>query len=44
MGAAGSIQAADLKPHHVVEWVDSHENGGDTCKRGGIVAVQHVSR
>ena len=42
MGAAGNIPAADLKPYHVVEWVDSHENWGDTYKRGGIVAVQRA--
>ncbi len=32
----------DLKPYHVVEWVDSHQNWGDTYKRGGIVAVQRA--
>jgi integrase len=42
MGAAGSIPVADLKPYHVVEWVDSHENWGDTSKRSGIVAVQRA--
>ena len=29
-------------PHHVVEWVDSHQNWGDTYKRGAIVAVQRA--
>ena len=44
LGTAGSIPAADLKPYHVVEWGDSHENGGDTCKRGRIVAVNPVKK
>src|ERR1700722_19584135 len=42
MGTADSFPAADLKPYHVVEWVDSHESWGDTYKRGGIVAVQRA--
>ncbi|MBP3958415.1 tyrosine-type recombinase/integrase [Gemmata sp. G18] len=31
---------ADLKPFHVVEWADSHEDWGPAYRRGGIVAIQ----
>jgi hypothetical protein len=31
--------AADLRPFHVVEWVDSKETWGANQKRGAIVAV-----
>lgn len=36
------IAISDLKPYHVIEWVDSHATWGDTYKRGAIVAVQRV--
>ncbi len=36
------MPVTDLKPYHVVEWVDSHQNWGDTYKRGGIIAVQRA--
>jgi integrase len=41
-GDQADCPLASLKPYHVVEWVDSHENWGDTYKRGGIVAVQRA--
>jgi integrase len=31
---------ADLRPFHVVEWVDSHADWSPTSRRGAIVAVQ----
>ena len=42
LGNQALMPVADLKPYHVVEWVDSHQNWGDTYKRGGIVAVQRA--
>jgi hypothetical protein len=42
LAAASSMPAAELKPSHIVEWVDGHENGGDSYKRGAIVAVQRA--
>lgn len=37
--AARSMPAADLRPFHVVEWVDSKGTWGPNQKRGAIVAV-----
>lgn len=37
--AAGTMPAADLRPFHVVEWVDSKTTWGANQKRGAIVAV-----
>ena len=34
------MPAADLRPYHVVEWLDRHADWGDTYRRGAIVAVQ----
>lgn len=34
-----SMPAADLRPYHVVEWVDSKPTWGANQKRGAIVAV-----
>src|ERR1700722_20304329 len=42
LGPASSMPAVELKPYHLVEWVDGHESWGDTYKRGGIVAVQRA--
>jgi integrase len=42
LGAASTMPAAELKPYHVVEWVDGHENWGDSYRRGAIVAVQRA--
>lgn len=36
------LSAVNMKPFHVVEWVDSSPTWGDTYKRGGIVAIQRV--
>jgi integrase len=36
---ARTMPARDLKPFHVVEWVDSKQTWGANQKRGGIVAV-----
>ncbi len=42
LGDQADIPITHLKPYHVVEWVDSHNNWGDTYKRGAIVAVQRA--
>jgi integrase len=34
------LTVADLKPFHVVEWVDAHPDWSATYRRGAIVAVQ----
>jgi hypothetical protein len=34
LGNQAHMPVIDLKPYHVVEWVDSHQNWGDTYKRG----------
>lgn len=36
------IPAADLKPYHVSEWIDSKTTWGDTYKGGGIISVKRV--
>lgn len=36
---AGTMSAADLRPFHVVEWVDSKATWGANQKRGAIVAL-----
>ena len=42
LGSLAHMPATDLKPYHVIEWVDSHETWGDTYRRGAIVAVQRA--
>jgi hypothetical protein len=42
LAARRSMPAAELKPYHLVEWVDGRDSWGDTSKRGGIMAVQRV--
>lgn len=42
LGDNSSIPATDLKPYHVIEWIDSKSTWGDTYKRGAIVAVQRA--
>jgi len=37
-----SIPPMDLRPYHIVEWVDSHPTWGDNYRRGAIVSVQRV--
>lgn len=34
------LPAANLKPFHIVEWVDKHPDWSDTYRRGAIIAVQ----
>ncbi len=36
------IPIADLKPYHVVEWIDSKPKWGGNYRRGAIVAIQRV--
>ena len=38
--SARDTPAADLKPFHVVEWVDSHATWGANQRRGAVIAVQ----
>jgi integrase/recombinase XerC len=42
LGESADIPACELKPYHVVEWVDEQAKWGDTYKRGAISAVQRV--
>ncbi len=42
LGDDRAMPVMDLKPYHVVEWVDSKERWGNTYKRGAIVAVQRL--
>ena len=42
LGNQAHMPVTNLKPYHVVEWVDSHQNWGDTYRRGAIVAVQRA--
>jgi integrase len=34
------IPATELKPFHVIEWVDAHPDWGDTYRRSAIIAIQ----
>ena len=38
------LVAAELKPHHVQSWLDSHPDWSDTTKRGCVIAVQRAFR
>lgn len=42
LGDNSNIPAADLRPYHVSEWVDSNPTWGPTYKGGAIVAVKRV--
>ncbi len=42
LGDATEMVATDLKPYHIVEWIDSHPNWGDTYKGGAIVSIKRV--
>lgn len=42
LGETAYSPAADLKPYHVAEWVDSHSTWGDTFKGGSIIAVKRI--
>ena len=37
-----TMPAADLKPYHVIEWIDAQTGWGDNYSRGAIVAVQRA--
>ncbi len=37
---ASSMAVADLKPFHVIEWVDAHADWAASYRRGAIIAVQ----
>jgi integrase len=39
LGAAAKLPAADLKPFHVAEWVDSKPTWGANQRRGAVVAA-----
>ncbi len=42
--SAAVMPVADLKPFHVIEWVDKHPDWSSTTKRGAIGAVQRAFR
>ena len=42
LGENRNMPLVGLKPYHVIEWVDSHEQWGDNYRRGAIVAVQRL--
>jgi integrase len=37
---AATMPVGDLKPYHVIEWVDKHPDWSPAYRKGGIVAVQ----
>jgi hypothetical protein len=39
---AKETPAADLKPYHVIEWIDAQTGWGDNYSRGAVVAVQRT--
>ena len=42
LGEAASMPVAELRPFHVIEWIDAQQGWGDTYKRGAIIAVQRM--
>ena len=42
LGDAKDSPAAELKPYHVIEWIDAQTGWGDNYSRGAIVAVQRA--
>lgn len=42
LGVAKDSPAPDLKPYHVIEWIDAQTGWGDNYSRGAIVAVQRA--
>jgi integrase/recombinase XerC len=42
LGDAKDSPATELKPYHVIEWVDAQSGWGDNYSRGAIVAVQRA--
>lgn len=41
-GDGHDFPATELKPYHIIEWIDSKPTWGNTYKRGAIVAIQRV--
>jgi integrase len=39
---ADGMSVEDLKPHHVISWVDSHPDWGQTYRRNAITSVQRA--
>ena len=35
-----ALTVAELKPYHVIEWVDSHDDWSPAYKRGAIISLQ----
>ncbi len=42
LGENANMAIGNLKPYHIVEWIDSHPKWGDTYKGSAIVAVKRV--
>lgn len=42
LGDNAQMNCMDLKPFHIVEWIDSHPKWGDTYKGGAIISVKRV--
>lgn len=42
LGDKSAMNALELKPYHVSEWVDSRPKWGDTYKGGAIIAIKRV--
>jgi integrase/recombinase XerC len=42
IGATASLSAIDLRPFHIIEWLDSHPDWGQTYRRNAIAAVKRV--
>ncbi len=39
---AGGLAVNDLRPHHVISWVDAHAEWGPTYRRNAITSVQRA--
>jgi len=39
---AATMTVDELKPHHVISWVDAHRNWGPTYRRNAITSVQRA--
>jgi integrase len=42
LGDNANMPASDLKPYHIVEWIDSHTNWGDTYRGGAIISIKRI--
>lgn len=40
LAGAASLAVTDLRPFHVIEWADKHEDWSPAYRRGAIVAIQ----